>query len=43
MSVGRTTNSDLSHAFWQRRLGTKADVIGGSIALDGVLISVMNR
>jgi putative ABC transport system permease protein len=31
----------VSHAFWQRRLGAKADVIGGVITLDGAPTTVV--
>jgi predicted permease len=31
----------LSYAFWQRRLGAKADVIGASITLDGAPVTVV--
>lgn len=31
----------LSHAFWQRRLRGKADVIGGSITLDGTPVTIV--
>lgn len=31
----------LSYAFWQRRLGAKADAIGGSITLDGAPVTIV--
>ena len=31
----------LSHAFWQRRLRAKADVIGGAITLDGAPVTIV--
>lgn len=38
---GAPRTTILSHAFWQRRLGAKADVIGGSITLDGTPTTVV--
>jgi predicted permease len=31
----------LSYPFWQRRLGANVDVIGGSITLDGALVTII--
>ncbi len=38
---GAPRTAILSYAFWQRRLGAKADVIGGSITLDGTPTTVV--
>ena len=38
---GAPRTAILSHAFWQRRLGSKADVIGGSISLDGAPVTIV--
>ena len=38
---GAPRTAILSHAFWRRRLGAKADVIGGSITLDGAPVTVV--
>ena len=38
---GAPRTAILSYAFWQRRLGAKADVIGGSITLDGAPVTVV--
>ena len=38
---GAPRTAILSYAFWQRRLGAKADVIGGSITLDGAPTTVV--
>ncbi len=38
---GAPRTAILSHAFWQRRLGAKADVIGGSITLDGAPVTIV--
>jgi len=38
---GAPRTAILSYAFWQRRLGAKADVIGGSITLDGAPATVV--
>jgi predicted permease len=38
---GAPKTAILSYAFWQRRLGAKADAIGGSITLDGAPVTVV--
>jgi predicted permease len=38
---GAPRTAILSHAFWQRRLGAKADVIGASIMLDGAPATIV--
>ena len=38
---GAPPTAILSYAFWQRHLGAKADVIGGSITLDGAPTTVV--
>jgi putative ABC transport system permease protein len=38
---GAPRTAILSHAFWQRRLGAKAEVIGGSITLDGAPTTIV--
>ena len=38
---GAPRTAILSYAFWQRRLGAKADVIGGSITLDGAPVTIV--
>ena len=38
---GAPRTAILSYAFWQRRLGAKADVIGGPITLDGAPTTVV--
>ena len=38
---GAPRTAILSYAFWQRHLGAKADVIGGSITLDGAPTTVV--
>jgi putative ABC transport system permease protein len=38
---GAPRTAILNYAFWQRRLGAKADVIGGSIVLDGAPTTVV--
>ena len=38
---GAPRTAILSYAFWQRRLGAKADVIGGAITLDGAPVTVV--
>ena len=38
---GAPRTAILSYAFWQRRLGAKADVIGGSITLDGAPTTIV--
>lgn len=38
---GAARTAILGHAFWQRRLGAKADVIGGVITLDGAPTTVV--
>jgi predicted permease len=38
---GAPKTAILSYAFWQRRLGAKADAIGGSITLDGAPVTIV--
>jgi predicted permease len=38
---GAPRTAILSHAFWQRRLGARADVIGESITLDGASTTIV--
>jgi putative ABC transport system permease protein len=38
---GASRTAILSYAFWQRRLGARADVIGGSITLDGASVTIV--
>ena len=38
---GAPRTAILSYVFWQRRLGAKADVIGGSITLDGAPVTIV--
>jgi predicted permease len=38
---GAPRTAILSHAFWQRRMGARPDVIGGSITLDGASTTVV--
>ena len=38
---GAPRTAILSHAFWQSRLGARADVIGGSITLDGASTTIV--
>ncbi len=38
---GAPRTAILTYVFWQRRLGAKADVIGGSITLDGAPVTIV--
>src|SRR5262245_9412688 len=38
---GAPRTASVSHAFWQRRLGARADVIGRSITLDGAPVTIV--
>ena len=38
---GAPRTAILSYAFWQRRMGAKADVIGGSVTLDGAPVTIV--
>jgi putative ABC transport system permease protein len=38
---GAPKTAILSYAFWQRRLGGKADAVGGSITLDGASVTIV--
>lgn len=41
MPWGAPRTAILGYAFWQRRLGAKADVIGLSITLDGAAVMIV--